>query len=119
MKQAEDGATSVGVDVGVWYWTQRALDRASVCQLHKANSAGENHGVGIILPQRSPNWSRTDELYFEVDISLPEQTIKALEMSYSNFGIAFDDFEKNIDFKQLAIKTSNGKIRAEVSVFLW
>lgn len=136
----DDGDT-VRVNVRVYYHTQAALERVSVCDLERAG--GKQRGVGIFVSatDRGPaiyllighlfqtprNWhtrNPLDYLRFEVDIALPPEStsifgstpklFNRLETDYSNFALQLGDLR----FNSMDLATSNAPIISNVGHLL-
>lgn len=108
----------VNVDVEVGYWSEAALERASVCKLEKED--GNAHGVGIFTPRNWHNRGHFDNLRFIVRVQIPvssgntPRVIKALETDYSNFRHVIGDTANLLKFDSLSLSTSNSAVAAEV-----
>ncbi|KAJ7768680.1 hypothetical protein DFH07DRAFT_807582 [Mycena maculata] len=102
------------VDIAVHYYTKDVRDLVKICYVDRKD--GES-GVGIFTPRfwRSP--SRTDRLYFEVVLTLPQSTsplfINRLVTDVSNFSHDLDALEDIIKFGEVFLTGSNGKIHAK------
>lgn len=108
----------VPVDVEVRYWTESALERATVCKLEKDD--GNAHGVGIFTPRNWRNRGHLDNLRFAVRVQIPvsaknaPRVVKALETDFSNFRHEIGDTVNQLKFDSLSLLTSNSVIVAEV-----
>ncbi|KAL5521356.1 hypothetical protein ACEPAG_9281 [Sanghuangporus baumii] len=103
---------TVRVEVTVRYWSEDALDRASVCKLEKHEN-GDHYGVGIFTPQRWPGRAKQDRLYFDVVVRLPPHAYKAFETDYINFSTYVSNLQGSATFEKIHLKTSNNLIHAE------
>lgn len=108
----------VQVDVEVRYWTESALERATVCKLEKDD--GNAHGVGIFTPRNWRNRGYLDNLRFSVRVQIPvsakntPRIVKGLETDFSNFRHEIGDTVDRLKFDSLSLLTSNSVIVAEV-----
>ena len=110
----DDG--TVQVEVVVYYWTESALERASVCKLER-HEGGDHYGVGIFTPQRWPGRAKEDRLYFEVVVLLPPRAYKAFETDYINFSTHVANLQGSVTFEKIHLQTSNNHVHADVCLF--
>ncbi|KAL5504624.1 hypothetical protein ACEPAH_7287 [Sanghuangporus vaninii] len=103
---------TVRVEVTVRYWSEGALDRASVCKLERHEN-GDHYGVGIFTPRRWPGRAKQDQLYFDVVVRLPPRAYKSLETDYINFSTHVSNLQGNATFEKIHLKTSNSGIHAD------
>jgi len=109
-----DDDDTVRVYVRVYYHTQAALERVSVCDLER--SGGKQRGVGIFTPRNWHTRNPLDYLRFEVDVVLPPESasslhtspklLKRLETDYSNFALQLGVLR----FNSMDLATSNAPI---------
>ncbi|KAJ7099363.1 hypothetical protein B0H15DRAFT_819979 [Mycena belliarum] len=106
---------SVRVNVVVSYHSASVRDLAKVCLLKR--DAGEG-GVGIFTPRNWRSRQRTYRLYFDVELILPAGSagspvdIHGLTTDVHNFGQDLEALQDIINFGQISLKGSNGRIRA-------
>ncbi|KAJ7125371.1 hypothetical protein C8R44DRAFT_619533 [Mycena epipterygia] len=104
------------VHITVHYYNTAVRDSARVCVIKR--KSGES-GVGIFTPKRWRNHARTDRLYFEVQLILPRSTtssplyINRLATDVSNFSHDVDALKGVVNFGELILRASNGKIQAQ------
>ncbi|KAJ7510499.1 hypothetical protein B0H11DRAFT_1959357 [Mycena galericulata] len=101
------------VHIAVHYYKKYVRDKAKICLVDRKD--GES-GVGIFTPKYWRSRSRSDRLYFEVVLTLPEGTsplyINRLATYVSNFSHDLDSLKDIINFGEITLKGSNGKIHA-------
>ncbi|KIJ59790.1 hypothetical protein HYDPIDRAFT_118152 [Hydnomerulius pinastri MD-312] len=124
VKQAPDVEQgSVKVDVRVAYHVDRALARATVCELQKD---GDRNGVGIFTPSpiRWINFNKQDELYFQVTYTFPAARagrtpvhVKGFKTSTGNYVYEIGDLWRAMMFDDIDVTTSNSHIQVESITF--
>ena len=113
-------STDVRVDVEVRYWSEIALERATVCSLRRDD--GHAHGVGIFTPRNWRNRSPMDTLVFNVRVRIPvapgqtPRNVKALKTALINFRHEIGDTADLLKFGDLRLEGSNGAVSSEVSM---
>ncbi|KAJ7478593.1 hypothetical protein B0H11DRAFT_2027937 [Mycena galericulata] len=102
------------VHITVHYYQQDVRDKARICLIDRKD--GER-GVGIFTPKYWRNPSRTDRLYFEVVLTLPQGFptlyLNRLATDVNNFSHDLDSLKDIIHFGEISLKGSNGKISAQ------
>jgi len=99
------------VNIAVHYHNTAVRDTAKVCLVTRKK--GET-GVGIFTPQQWWDRQRTDRLYFEVELSLPRgSSINGLNTDVNNFSQDLDNLKDIIDFKNIFLQGSNGRIHGK------
>ncbi|KAJ7496621.1 hypothetical protein FB451DRAFT_1208265 [Mycena latifolia] len=108
------GVTDARVNVVVYYHTTAVLDKAQVCLIKRNDGEG---GLGIFTPTTWWNRQRTDHLYFDVELILPRGSspphVNTLSTDVHNFWQDLDTLRGIIDFGDISLKGSNGKIHAK------
>ncbi|KAK7052813.1 hypothetical protein VNI00_004132 [Paramarasmius palmivorus] len=112
-----EASTDVSVNVTVRYHRDDILAEAKICKL--VRESGEI-GVGILTPKWWPGRGSDQNLYFDVDISLPLKPawnrrldINRFETDLSNFKHIIEDLSGRVYFKDLILKSSNEPVFAE------
>ncbi|KAJ7672069.1 hypothetical protein B0H17DRAFT_1084332 [Mycena rosella] len=109
--------TDARVDITAHYHTTAVRDAAKVCFITRKE--GES-GVGIFTPAHWWSRKRTDRLYFDVELLLPRGSasssplyINGLTTDVNNFSHDLDNLKDIIDFGNIFLGGSNGKIHAK------
>ncbi|KAJ7033399.1 hypothetical protein C8F04DRAFT_1104620 [Mycena alexandri] len=101
---------AVQVKVTVHYHTTAVRDSAKICMIGRQK---DEAGVGIFTPTYWRRRSRTDFLFFDVELTLPHSTstqyINALSTDVNNFSHDVETL-KNVFFGHVSLTASNGKI---------
>ncbi|ESK97219.1 hypothetical protein Moror_17875 [Moniliophthora roreri MCA 2997] len=105
----------VKVDITIRYHREDVLGEAKICKLTR--NSGEV-GVGIITPRWWPGRGYDENLYFDVDVSLPVKTTRRLginnfETDLPMFKHLVEDLSKTVYFQNIDLKSSNFPIFVE------
>ncbi|KAJ7170701.1 hypothetical protein C8R43DRAFT_875013 [Mycena crocata] len=109
------------VQVTVQYHNTAVRDTAKVCVIKRKNGEG---GVGIFTLKNWPTHTNTDRLRFEVQLVLPRSSspsalyINNLTTDVHNFSQDVDALKDVINFGDIHLKGSNGKITVKSMVAL-
>ncbi|KAG9312162.1 hypothetical protein JVU11DRAFT_7452 [Chiua virens] len=115
IEQSTEASDTVDIRVRVAYFNDKALERATVCQLQRAE--GE-HGVGIFTPPfRGPHHHENPKgrLQFYVTLTLPagSLSIKNLETEMPNYSQFVADLQESVLFDKVSLASANGPINVK------
>lgn len=114
--QSTEATDKVGVQVRVGYYAREALEHANVCHFERGT---RENGVGILTPVLPHFSGNSQQLRFEVKITLPAGKngdalhIKAFETETSNYSQDVANVWRTISFDRVSLGTSNGNINAK------
>ncbi|KAH7883258.1 hypothetical protein F5I97DRAFT_1969734 [Phlebopus sp. FC_14] len=118
--QSSEATDTVEVRIRVSYFTDEALDRASVCRMERIDN---QHGVGIFTPKHQRRHETRDQLRFDVKITLPAGSdgsplrIKHFDTNMPNYVQKVANLWDAVVFDEIDIKSSNGLVKAQSVTF--
>ncbi|KAH0829116.1 hypothetical protein J3R83DRAFT_2592 [Lanmaoa asiatica] len=100
IEQSTEVAHTVDVRVRVAYYDDEVLERATVCQMERAD---REYGIGIFTPHRHHHHEPEDQLKFDVTLTLPAGNegpleVKKLETKMQSYSQNVADLQKSVLF---------------------